>query len=110
MAMRMRTAPTASSPYQPRALPLHRRQVHYSGRVQGVGFRYTVKNIAMRFNVSGYVRNLPDGRVELVAEGPCEEIEQLIHAVDERMNEYIRNAEIATPPATGEFSHFQIQH
>src|SRR5207248_2933045 len=49
-------------------LPAHRRQCLFSGRVQGVGFRYTVKNIALQHNISGYVRNLPDGRVELVME------------------------------------------
>ena len=110
MPMRMSDASTVSSAYQPRALPLHRRHIQYSGRVQGVGFRYTVKNIAMRFNVCGYVRNLSDGRVELVMEGPAEEIEQMVQAVQERMSDYIRSAEISTYPATGEFSYFQIQH
>jgi acylphosphatase len=43
------------------------KQVFYSGRVQGVGFRYTVKRIASGFDVTGWVRNLPDGRVELQA-------------------------------------------
>jgi acylphosphatase len=44
-------------------------QVLYSGNVQGVGFRYTVKTVATGFEVTGTVRNLADGRVELVAEG-----------------------------------------
>jgi acylphosphatase len=47
--------------------PMPARQVIYSGRVQGVGFRYTVKRIASGFEVTGWVRNLPDGRVELQA-------------------------------------------
>ena len=46
-----------------------RRVVHYSGRVQGVGFRYTVRTLATRFAVTGFVRNLADGRVQLVVEG-----------------------------------------
>ena len=106
----MGAASTLSSDYQPQALPAHRRHIHYGGRVQGVGFRYTVKNIAMRFNVSGYVRNLPDGRVELVMEGPADEVEQMAQSVQDRMTDYIRHVEITTPPATGEFSHFQIRH
>ena len=51
------------------AATLHRRIYHYGGRVQGVGFRYTVKNIAMPYNVQGYVKNLPDGRVEAFCMG-----------------------------------------
>ena len=46
-----------------------RREVYFSGRVQGVGFRYTVRMVASRFAVTGFVKNLPDGRVQLVAEG-----------------------------------------
>ena len=45
------------------------REVYYQGRVQGVGFRYAVRSLARRFAVDGFVRNLSDGRVELVAEG-----------------------------------------
>ena len=51
-----------------------RRTSHFSGHVQGVGFRYTVADVAEDFDVRGYVRNLPDGRVELVAEGDEAEI------------------------------------
>jgi acylphosphatase len=110
MPLRMSDASTLDSQYQPRGLPMKRRHIHYAGRVQGVGFRYTVKNIAMRFNVSGYVRNLTDGRVELILEGPADEIEQLSQAVQEKMSGYIRGVETESPPATGEFSHFHIRH
>jgi len=51
-----------------------RMQIFYSGRVQGVGFRYTAKSVATGFEVTGTVRNLPDGRVELVAEGAKDEL------------------------------------
>jgi len=110
MMSRMSFASTLSTEYQPKSEPCHRRHLHYSGRVQGVGFRYTVKNIAMRHNISGYVRNLPDGRVELVVEGPDAEIEELLTAVNNRMNGYIRSIDVANLPATGEFSHFHIRH
>ena len=60
---------------------VHRRLYHFTGRVQGVGFRYTTRNIAIRHNVAGYVRNLPDGRVELVMEGPATEIQHVVEAV-----------------------------
>lgn len=58
-------------------------QVHYEGRVQGVGFRYTARRVAAGFDVAGYVRNLPDGRVELVASGDGEEVDGFLEAVRE---------------------------
>lgn len=56
-------------------------QVFYEGRVQGVGFRYTARRVAAGFDVAGYVRNLPDGRVELVASGDDGEVEGFLQAV-----------------------------
>ena len=50
-------------------------RIFYSGHVQGVGFRYTAKTVAAGYDVTGLVRNLPDGRVELVAEGAREELD-----------------------------------
>src|SRR5271157_2991968 len=58
-----------------------RREVYYSGRVQGVGFRYTASSIARQFAVTGYGKNLPDGRVELVVEGRTEEIGAMLRAI-----------------------------
>lgn len=55
--------------------------VFYSGSVQGVGFRYTAKAVAAGFEVTGTVRNLPDGRVELIAEGARDELEAFRDAI-----------------------------
>jgi acylphosphatase len=83
---------------------------HFRGRVQGVGFRYTVKNLAMQYNVYGYVKNLPDGSVELVVEGPDSEMRSLIEDVHRRMNPYIADVDETETPATGEFDYFAIRH
>jgi len=55
--------------------------VHYEGRVQGVGFRWTVKNLAREFEVAGTVKNLPDGRVELLVQGDADEVEDFLEAI-----------------------------
>ena len=56
-------------------------QVLYAGRVQGVGFRYAVRRLASGFEVTGAVRNLPDGRVELLAEGSQDELDAFRQAI-----------------------------
>ena len=89
---------------------MHRCTCHFSGRVQGVGFRYTAQNIALQYNVSGYVRNLPDGRVELVMEGPDGEMDELVESLKRKMNGYIRNVDRRVEPPTGEFNRFSIRH
>ena len=80
----------------------------FQGRVQGVGFRYCTRNIAINFNVTGFVRNLPDGRVELVAEGPECEVSHFLQAVSERMKQHIRAIERKCEPASGHFGQFII--
>ncbi len=86
------------------------REVYYQGFVQGVGFRYTARRIAARFGVTGYVRNLPDGRVLLVAEGDAEELDRFFGQVQAQMGRYIDDARQAVRPATGQFSHFDIRY
>jgi acylphosphatase len=88
----------------------HRRLCHFEGRVQGVGFRYTVNNLAMRYNIRGYVRNLPDGRVELLMEGPDQQMDQLLNDVTRKMNDYIQNVDQTVADATGEYDYFAIRH
>ena len=86
-----------------------RREVYYSGRVQGVGFRYTVRRIATRFDVSGFVKNLTDGRVQLVVEGVAEELGRFLDAVDAEMGYYIVHKQQRTARATGRFRNFDIR-
>jgi acylphosphatase len=105
-----RTERSSHHPFGQCCPAAHRRQCYFSGRVQGVGFRYTVKNVALQHNISGYVRNLPDGRVELVMEGPDDEMDQVVDAVNSRMDAFIKKVDLNTLPATGEFEHFQIRH
>ena len=83
---------------------------HFSGRVQGVGFRYTTQNMALQYDVRGYVKNLPDGRVELVMEGNDSEVGYLVKSLHNKMNCFIRNVEVHAEPATGSFEGFQVQH
>ena len=82
--------------------------VYYSGRVQGVGFRYTTAEIARGFRVTGWVRNLFDGRVELHTEGEPAEVAGFLTAVGERFRGNV-HAEDRTPAApTGEYTGFRI--
>jgi acylphosphatase len=87
-----------------------RRRVIYSGQVQGVGFRYRTLTVARRFAVVGFVRNLADGTVELVAEGDPGELEGFLGAIRDEMSGYIQGEQQAAAPANGEFSRFVIQH
>ena len=86
------------------------REVYYAGSVQGVGFRYTVRSLAGRFEVTGFVRNLPDGRVHLVAEGEAAEVAAFLDAVKAEMSHYINGAEDRARPASGRFRDFEIRH
>ncbi len=84
-------------------------QIFYSGHVQGVGFRYAVKQVAAGFEVVGTVRNLPDGRVELVAEGMREELDAFRKAIPEAgLERFIRNEDVSWGEAAGAFRGFEI--
>ena len=85
-----------------------RAHVFYSGTVQGVGFRYTVQRFAAQLNITGWVKNLPDGRVEILAEGPKDRIEELLKKVESRFEGYIRGQDKDYQPAGGDFRRFEI--
>lgn len=88
-----------------------RRTILFSGRVQGVGFRATAQHAAVDFDVAGYVRNLPDGRVELVADGEQDELNRFQQAVERALARHIDAADAsdAPVPAGGAFSGFHIR-
>jgi acylphosphatase len=83
--------------------------IFYSGNVQGVGFRYTARSVATGFEVAGSVRNLPDGRVELIAEGEKAELEAFRQAVrDAGLEHFIRDETVQWDDASNEFRGFEI--
>lgn len=83
--------------------------VFYSGRVQGVGFRYSVKKLATGFDLTGTVKNLTDGRVELAAEGEKMELEEFLGAIREsEVAGFIRHEEISWCETKNEFRGFEI--
>lgn len=90
---------------------MSRQRLHilYTGRVQGVGFRYTTKTVACGFDVTGEVRNLSDGRVELVAEGARPELEEFQKAIqDSEVGRFVRQEEVAWSAAKNGFRGFEI--
>ena len=87
----------------------HHAVVFYSGRVQGVGFRYAALQVAREFEVSGFVTNLSDGRVMLEAEGRAEEVDAYIAAVAEKMHGYVRKVDRMSARRDAQFSGFSIK-
>ena len=84
-------------------------RILYSGRVQGVGFRYSAKTVATGFEVTGTVRNLTDGRVELIAEGSRSELEGFQAAIRESgVAGFIRDENVTWTDAQNDIRGFQI--
>ena len=86
-----------------------RLHVYYQGRVQGVGFRWAVREVATGFDVTGWVQNLSDGRVELVAEGDRLELQAFQDAIPKAgLRRFVRAATEDWSSGTGEFRGFEI--
>jgi len=75
-----------------------RRRIYFSGRVQGVGFRATTHWLARGFDVAGHVRNLADGRVELLVEGEPAELDRFLDSIREELGGFIRSLDAADEP------------
>jgi acylphosphatase len=82
---------------------------YFSGRVQGVGFRYQTLQVAKGFEVTGYVKNLADGRVQLEAGGEQREVEDFVAEVEEQLAAYIRHTEKGAGMRKQKFFSFTIQ-
>jgi acylphosphatase len=85
-----------------------RKHVYYAGAVQGVGFRYTARRLARHAGLTGFVKNLDDGRVEVVAEGRAAAVDRYLADVAEAMQEYIRGVEAIDETPTDEFDAFTV--
>lgn len=86
----------------------HTEIVHYSGHVQGVGFRYTTLQVAREFAVTGEVKNLPDGRVRLLVQGDKSEVRAFRESLEERMAAFIRETQAEADPAHPFIQTFEI--
>jgi acylphosphatase len=89
-----------------------KKQLHvfYSGRVQGVGFRFTAEDVALGLEVTGWVKNLPDSRVEVVAEADEKILQQYLEQVrNSFLKKYITKEDVSWSEATGKYSDFQIR-
>lgn len=82
--------------------------VFYSGRVQGIGFRYTVEDMAGQSKICGWVSNLDDGRVEVVAEAEESVLNIFLDQVSQHFSRYIEDVQAEWLSANGEFRDFQI--
>ena len=91
-------------------LPTHRAHLYYSGRVQGVGFRYTAERLAGELALVGWVKNLPDSRVEILCEGPKEKIDLFIESIKQsQLGPYIKKTICNWEAPTGEFKDFSVE-
>ena len=85
-------------------------QVHilYLGTVQGVGFRYTAQQLAMDFKLTGWVKNLKDGSVEILAQGSRPSIEKLQQNLEKHFEEFIKSKKVTTNESTSDFKDFKV--
>ncbi len=84
------------------------KHIIFAGRVQGVGFRFTAYNIAKRCQLKGLVRNLPDGSVEMIAQGHTEDIDDCIRDIQESFEGYINETKIEEVPLGPDYAEFKI--
>ncbi len=82
----------------------------FSGHVQGVGFRYTALRIAGRYNITGFVKNLPNGTVEMLAQGPQPDVEGCINDIKDYFSGYLRDCRINDIPVDPRYRGFEIAY
>ena len=85
-----------------------RAHIHFHGTVQGVGFRYTTLSFAKKLSLTGWVKNLPDGRVQAIVEGPRTKIEELLAQLKTQFGNFIRQQQVEWLEARGEYKEFVV--
>ncbi|MDP1580430.1 MAG: acylphosphatase [Candidatus Didemnitutus sp.] len=88
---------------------VHHESVFFTGRVQGVGFRYQTLQVAKGFEVNGWVQNLADGRVQLEVEGRQTEVAAFLQAIEEELDGFIRKIERAATSREAQLRGFTIR-
>ncbi len=84
------------------------KHIVFAGSVQGVGFRFTALNIANRYHLTGYVRNIPNGSVEMLAQGPAETIDGCIRDIEDSFTGYVRKTYIEPVTPDPNLTDFKI--
>ena len=86
------------------------RQVIFTGHVQGVGFRYTAARIAAKYELTGWVRNRPDGTVEALMQGELHKIDLCIAEIKDHFGRYVRQVSLTEAPINPRYKDFQITY
>ncbi len=86
------------------------KHVIFRGHVQGVGFRYTARQTARQYRVAGFVRNLPDGAVEMFIQGPVQEIDNCLQDIQSEFEGYIQDTQIEPAVASPHYTDFRVVH
>ena len=84
------------------------KHILFSGQVQGVGFRYTASSLARQYSLTGFVRNLPDGDVEMLAQGPEPDIDTCIAEIQDYFAGYIGDIQIEPAPYNSRYTDFRV--
>ena len=84
------------------------KHIIFKGQVQGVGFRYTTHRIARRYDVTGFVRNVPDGTVEMLVQGTEQNVDACLADLHDTMADYIRDMQVKSLPLNPQHSNFKI--
>lgn len=87
-----------------------RQHLIYHGRVQGVGFRYTTNRIARRYEVKGYVKNLPSGTVELIVTGDETEVSSFLEELEAHFASHVTEKETSLDHSAEQFSQFSVRY
>ena len=84
------------------------KHIIFSGTVQGVGFRFTAHRIARRYDLAGFVKNLPDGSVEMLAQGTADDIDNCLRDISESLTGHIRDTDINDTSPNPQYNEFKI--
>ena len=83
---------------------------YFTGTVQGVGFRFTARQLAHEYGIDGWVKNLPDGRVECQVQGQTNAVEKFVAALRSHFGGYIRDVQAAEVPYDDRIDKFEVRY